>query len=402
MLFMIPSKKFKSNKDLFKIGFLTLLGIASYGSWLVYNSRNIITSEPIAVIPINANKGTVEEIINESGVVELGGQQILKAPGDGIIAEVLVKAGNRFNIGQNLILLQDSKRKTSQILHQLKIQQNLIDLADSRQKLEDAKVNLAVAQEKLEADEALFAKGFISKQEVQNQRETTRKARSSILEAERGLQKLNLQLQELKFKGLELEEELQKNRILAPTTGKVLEVKVKRGDVVKLGDDLVLIGDPTREIVKLELSTLNARRVQLNQAVRVNTIGVNTESFTGKIRSLALIADRSESIIGSQNQTTVSAAIELDYPSGKLIPGSQVSVDIILEQQKDVVVLPTQAIQGIGSETFVWVRDSQGNARQQPVTLGLEGLTTVEITSGLQASQHLALKRRGFKPQTFR
>ena len=232
---MIPSKKFKSNKDLFKIGFLTLLGIASYGSWLVYNSRNIITSEPIAVIPINANKGTVEEIINESGVVELGGQQILKAPGDGIIAEVLVKAGNRFNIGQNLILLQDSKRKTSQILHQLKIQQNLIDLADSRQKLEDAKVNLAVAQEKLEADEALFAKGFISKQEVQNQRETTRKARSSILEAERGLQKLNLQLQELKFKGLELEEELQKNRILAPTTGKVLEVKVKRGDVVKLG-----------------------------------------------------------------------------------------------------------------------------------------------------------------------
>ena len=90
MLFMIPSKKFKSNKDLFKIGFLTLLGIASYGSWLVYNSRNIITSEPIAVIPINANKRTVEEIINESGVVELGGQQILKAPGDGIIAEVLV------------------------------------------------------------------------------------------------------------------------------------------------------------------------------------------------------------------------------------------------------------------------------------------------------------------------
>lgn len=167
----------------------------------------------------------------------------------------------------------------------------------------------------------------------------------------------------------------------------MLEVKIKRGDVVELGDDLLLIGDPTKEIVKLELSTLNARRVELNLPVRVNTIGVNAESFTGKIISLALIADRSSnSIIDSQSQTTVSAVVELDYPSGKLIPGSQVSVDIILEQQKDVIVLPTLAVQRIGSETFVWILDSQGNAYKQPVSLGLEGITTVEITSGLQAN----------------
>lgn len=371
------------------INWLALLGIIIYGSWLFYNSRNTITNESIAVVPINVNKGTVEEIINESGVVELGGQQTLQAPGDGIVAEVLVSAGSRFYEGENLVLLQDPKRKTSTIQHQLKIQQIQIDLGASRQKLTDAKSDFAVAQEKLEADETLFTRGFISEQELQNQRGTTRKARSSILQAERELQKLNLQLQELKFKGQELEEELQKNLVVAPTKGKVLEVKIKRGDVVELGDDLLLIGDPTREIVKLELSTLNASRVQINQPVRVNTIGVSAESFTGKIRSLALIADRSQSIIGSQNQTTVSAVVELDYPSGKLIPGSQVSVDIILEQQKDVVVLPTQAVQRIGAETFVWIRDSQGNARKQPVTLGLEGITTVEITSGLQANDRI-------------
>lgn len=384
---MNQSTKLKSKFYKAWIGWLTFLSIASCGGWLVYNYRNTSTNESIAVVPINVNKGTVEEIINESGVVELGGQQILEAPGDGIVAEVLIRIGSRFNGGQNLVLLHDPKRKTSTIQHQLKIQQTQVDLVASRQKLTDAKVNLAVAQKKLEANEALFARGFISEEELQNQRNATRQAQSTILQSESAQKKLRLQLQELQFKGLELKEELKKNLVVAPTTGKVLEVKIKRGDVVELGDDLLLIGDPTKEIVKLELSTLNARRVELNLPVRVNTIGVNAESFTGKIISLALIADRSSnSIIGSQSQTTVSAVVELDYPSGKLIPGSQVSVDIILEQQKDVIVLPTLAVQRIGSETFVWILDSQGNAYKQPVSLGLEGITTVEITSGLQAN----------------
>lgn len=189
---MNQSTKLKSKFYKAWIGWLTFLSIASCGGWLVYNYRNTSTNESIAVVPINVNKGTVEEIINESGVVELGGQQILEAPGNGIVAEVLIRIGSRFNGGQNLVLLHDPKRKTSTIQHQLKIQQTQVDLVASRQKLTDAKVNLAVAQKKLEANEALFARGFISEEELQNQRNATRQAQSTILQSESAQKKIKV------------------------------------------------------------------------------------------------------------------------------------------------------------------------------------------------------------------
>ncbi|MFA9202137.1 MAG: efflux transporter periplasmic adaptor subunit, partial [Candidatus Nanopelagicaceae bacterium] len=44
-----------------------------------------------------------------------------------------------------------------------------------------------------------------------------------------------------------------------------------------------------------------------------------------------------------------------------------------------------------GSQPFVWVKNEQGKAQKQPVTLGLEDLTSVEVTSGLQAGEQIIL-----------
>ncbi|MCZ0901363.1 efflux transporter periplasmic adaptor subunit, partial [Microcoleus sp. HI-ES] len=84
------------------------------------------------------------------------------------------------------------------------------------------------------------------------------------------------------------------------------------------------------------------------------------------------------------SQATVPATVRLDAPTRTLIPGSQVSVEIILQQRQKVVVLNTEAIVRSESKPFVWIRDSQGKAQKRSVTLGLEGLTQVEVTSGLR------------------
>jgi HlyD family secretion protein len=86
----------------------------------------------------------------------------------------------------------------------------------------------------------------------------------------------------------------------------------------------------------------------------------------------------------------VPATVKLDRPTRTLIPSSQVSVEIILQQRQNVVVLNTEAIQR-EPKPFVWVRDSQSKAQKREVSLGLEGLTTVEVTSGLQAGDSVVL-----------
>ena len=374
------------------IAWLAVLGGVSLGGLLLYNRMLTSISEPLPVRLIEVNKGTVEDIINESGIVELGEQQPLKAPVEGTVAKVLVELGDRLKTGQQLVILQDPQQQNSLSEYQLKLQETQLDVESSHQKVEKEKAALTVIQKKLRADQKLFERGFISQDELQNQKDRVTNAKATLADAEQAVRRVMLRLQLLQLQGQELEQQLQQNVVVAPGDSKVLEVTVQRGDVVERGDLLLTIGNPQQELVKLELSILNARKVQLGLPARISAIGTSSQTFTGRVKSLSLLAKRAV----SKNQATVSAIVELDNPSGQLIPGSQVSVDIILEQYQNVVILPTQAVQRSEAGAFVWLQDEEGKAQKQPVTLGLEGITTIAIESGLNSGDRVILPLENF------
>lgn len=81
----------------------------------------------------------------------------------------------------------------------------------------------------------------------------------------------------------------------------------------------------------------------------------------------------------------------LNQPSGSLIPGSAVSVDVIVDQRQDALVVPVTAVQRDGESPYVWVRDADNLARRREVTIGLETLEAVEITAGLQVGDEIVV-----------
>lgn len=185
-----------------------------------------------------------------------------------------------------------------------------------------------------------------------------------------------------------IERELQDTIIRSPIDGVVLGVAVNDGDGVVIQTDLIAIGDPVRELVELELSTLNASKVSPGQHTRISIIGPEPSHFSGTVINLYPQAiapsQTSTSSSGSDaGQPRVPTIVELDEPSTTLIPGSLVNVEIILEQRQNVVSLNVEAIQDINTQPYVWMMDNGGRARQQWVELGLEGLSLVEITDGL-------------------
>jgi HlyD family secretion protein len=82
-----------------------LLAIASLGGWWLYSRTLKPSSSAIEVRLITVKTDTLEEPINELGILELGGQRIIKSPSDGTVEKVLVKMGDRIAIGDELILL---------------------------------------------------------------------------------------------------------------------------------------------------------------------------------------------------------------------------------------------------------------------------------------------------------
>ena len=442
-----------------------ILAAVSAGGWLVYTQTIDHSDKPVPVRLLAAERGNVEVVINESGMLELGGQQSIKSPGEVTVDRVLVKVGDRVRAGQKLLILRNQEGQTNLANQELEIkkqelklarsrqkveeaqekltaiqkeirvpvnQQLLIRkqetiLARSRQKVEEAQAKLTAAQQKLQQLQVLNERGFIPGNELQDQQEQIRTAESNLRDAQSAvstdtieLQRLQLEekqpseledkmmaaqselreadssvntdsreLQRLQVERESIQQQLKNNIVTAPISGKVLDIQVKDGDGVTSGDVLLTLGNPAQELVQLQLSILDAAKVEAGQKARIKVIGPDPKPFTGRVKSVypqAIATEDSQqsSRRQSSGQAKVPATIQLDQPSGILIPGSQVSVEIIQEQRQNVVALELTAIQRSDSEPFVWIRDNQGKAQKKIVTLGLEGLTTVEVKSELR------------------
>lgn len=336
---------------------------------------------------------------------------------------------------QRNINQRDVEIITKEATKKIDIRQKELALERSKQKLKEAEEKVKIEQAKLKDLEVLDKKGFIPRNELQAQQENIRSAQSELRDAQLSvntnaldLQKSKIEtpasppplpkelidargnlrdaqltvstdirdIEKLKLDLKKIEQQIQESVVIAPIRGIVLSVIVKDGDGVDRGKDLLGLGDPTQEIVKLQLSTLNAAQVRLGQLARINVIGPNPKIYTGRLQSLSPQASSGEkggesSSSSQSNKALVPATIKLDTPTRTLIPGSQVNVEIILQQRQNIVALNTEAIQREGEKPFVWVRDAEGKARKRTVTLGLEGLTTVEITSGLQVGEKVVL-----------
>lgn len=480
----------QASKKTFKRGVRSLvwsgiLAAASIGGWLVYVKTVNRPPEAIAVKIVTVKLDTIENTINESGTVQLGGQQTLQSPIEGAVDRVLVNLGDRVRFGQELITLRNPERQTLLTTQQLEIQkqeltletnrqkvaevakklkifqqefqelvlqrnleqnsknttnkleirQQELTLARSHQKLKEAEEKLQAEKIKLQEVEALDRKGFIPRNELRDQQEKVLSTESNLRDAKLAVSTDTLKLQSLQIKTelsppqipekvmtardelrqaqlavstdirqleklkLDLQksqQQLQEFVVIAPISGKILNIMVRDGDGIDRRTNLLTLGDPAEELVQLQLSTLNAAQVKPGQLARISVIGPNPKVYNGRVESLDPLAtsggkDDESSSSSQSNKATVPATVKLDSPTRSLIPGSQVNVEIILQQKQNVVTLNTEAIQREGGKPFVWVKDPTGKAQKRSVTLGLEGLTTIEVTAGLKVGEKLVL-----------
>ncbi len=379
------------------IGFSGVLALLTLGGIGIYWKTLHSAAAPVPVRFIEAQQDTLEITLNEGGIVKLGNQQTLKSPSEGAVEEVFVRPSDRVTAGQVLMTLRNPTRQTALATQQVKIQQQQSLIARNRQRVGEAKAQLEADREELENLEQLAADGAIAASEVSRQADAVRQAQIAVRDAESEATSTQLTLQELQLERQRIEQELNDTLIKAPISGIVLDVPVKAGDGVEIRTDLLTLGDSTQEIIELELSTLNAEGVQLNQQARISIIGPDPQIYQGRVVALypqAIVSNNANgggNNSGNTGQPRVPTLIRLDQPTQSLIPGSQVNVEIILEQRQNVVVLDVEGLQNQSSRWFVWQVDDTGEVYRQPVETGLEALTQVEVVEGLSPGDRIVV-----------
>ncbi len=367
-------------------GLVLLMGV---GGWFGYRAWKGNQVEPPTVVTETVGRQTLEEPVTASGMVSLGNQQTLKSPGEFTVEAVLVQARQR--VSQGMVLLRLRARGLEQQLAEARLQADLDQLKYERAQevLQEKQRDVQRAEAELEESQTLLDRGFISEDNYNQDRDDLETAQSDLREAQLSLREAEVEIQKNQVTLANIQAQLADAAIVAPFDAVVLNINVQDGQGLANDTTLLTLGDPTQEVVLFDLMPLDANQVSVNMPVRISIIGPNPDPLPGRVISIApqAVSGDNTGDSGDPSQAKVQAVAQLDRPSGTLIPGSQVSVEVILVQRPNVIAIPLSALQQDEDTPYVWVLRDDNTVEKRPVVTGLTTLDAVEITSGLRESE---------------
>ena len=164
----------------------------------------------------------------------------------------------------------------------------------------------------------------------------------------------------------------------AELTGEVTSLGVSEGSVVTVGDTLAEVMDLTELRVDFQVDEYDVDAIALGKTAIVTVDGTG-ETFEGTITSLNKRATQS----GDLSYYTAGIDLsDVSLPEG-ILPGMQVTVDVLNQHAEDVVLLSVSAVSfTTDNQPYVLMRDGD-TVNQVEITVGINDGNNVEITEGL-------------------
>jgi len=248
----------------------------------------------------------------------------------------------------------------------------LVELDDTidRATLKSARVRLQQARGDFERDSALFERSLISEEQFENTRSEFENAQALVEEIQGGIDK---------------------KTIRAPFSGTVGIHNLTEGQYLEQGDEVVTLQALDTLYLDLNLPEKELERLHPGQRVKFRVPTHGEREFSGEVR-----------FVDARVQTTtrnVLVRAVVDNPDHALLPGMFASAEIILDESREVVSVPREAVAfSLYGETIYLLektgRGAGGAARwlahRRGVTSGelRDGQVAVE---GLQAGEMIAL-----------
>jgi multidrug efflux system membrane fusion protein len=179
--------------------------------------------------------------------------------------------------------------------------------------------------------------------------------------------------------------------IVAPVTGRVGLRQVDQGNYVQVSDATGIIVitqvQPITTIFTLPEDNLPAVRKRLRAGA---TLQVSAFDRSQRIK----LATGTLTTIDNQIDTTTGTfklRAQFDNDDEALFPNQFVNVQLLVDVQRDAVVVPTSAIQRGAPGTFVYAVQPDSTVKVQPVKLGPTAGDRVAVDSGLAAGDRVVI-----------
>jgi HlyD family secretion protein len=410
------------------LGILLLVSAIAIGSKKM--SQPQVASQPnlkALTAPVETQALTVR--VEASGTIEPIDTVNVSAEVAGRLAELYVDRGDKVKAGATLARLDSSEQQAklaqaggrlaeaeaeySKMLNGNRREE--INRAEAQLVSAQAKVNLSA--KKLERNQFLAESGAIAQLDLDEITQEEQTSRASLQEAQQRLQELTqgyrpediqqsaARVTTARAELQEIQSQLNKTKIKAPFDGIVTQKHANVGAVITpsmaaAADSASASPSSILELasgleVLVDVPEANIARIKTGQPVDIIADAYSDRTFKGTVRTIEPEA------VSEDDVTSFRVRVRLNQESSLLRSGMNVDAIFIGKPIPNALVVPTVAVTNQQEQMGVLVPNAQGQAKFQPVTVGVTQDGKTQIVDGLKATQRVFIDfPEGKAPET--
>jgi HlyD family secretion protein len=348
---------------------------------------------PIPVEVARVSRGPIMVTIDEEGEARAHDRYVIASPVAGRMRRVELHDGDLVKAGQVVAAITPlplDERERTEALARVKAAEALKREADER--VSRARADYDQARRERERAESLLESGVISKQSFEQARNLQTTLGNEMEAARFKAQAASADVQAAKAALIAVDARRMQDagviELRSPVPGRVLRVVEKSERVVTAGTPLIVVGDPERLEVVVDLLSTDAVKVRPGMTVLLENWG-GEGALRARVRTVEAAAFTKLSALGIEEQRVNIVADFVD-PPGLLGDGYRVEARTILWEAGDVLKIPASALFRSGEGWAVFALD-QGRARKREVRIGHRSHFEVELLDGLEEKTEIII-----------
>ncbi|HLP59752.1 MAG TPA: efflux RND transporter periplasmic adaptor subunit [Candidatus Deferrimicrobium sp.] len=280
-------------------------------------------------------RGNLEDIVSCTGTLSAVSTVNVGSQVSGIVDKMFVDYNDNVKKGQLLAVLDKTLFITS--------------VKDAEAGILRARAQYEQAQAELKRNQPLFEKGHLSEAEFLVTKTNADTTTAALRSAESTLKRAQTQLAY--------------TEIRSPIDGTIIERAVDAGQTIAASFQapklFIIAEDLTKMQIDTDVDESDIGQIKEGQSVRFTVQAYMDETFTGKVRQIRL----SPTTI----QNVVNYIVVVDAANDKklLLPGMTATVDFMVQERKDVLLVPNNALSFTPPQEMLQKIQAQMAARRQ-------------------------------------
>jgi len=347
-----------------------------------------VTVEKVAVEPLN-------DFYEATGTVRAKTTTVLSAKIMGTVTSLRVREGDRVSAGQTLIEIDNREAAAQLQKAQAGLRQAQEGVAEAEQSINAAQsakaaadANARLAASTLNRYQTLLDRKSVSPQEFDEVKAKAKVAEAEADRADKMLQMLAARKKQAQAQIDQAKADIASAQVFAgyarvatPVSGIVTSKQIEVGSTATPGAPLLTVEDVGRYRLEASVEESQIGKIKLRDAVSVKVDAIGGEELDGVVAE----------ILPSADPMSRSYTVKIDIPGQTLLRTGLYGTARFLRGQKQSLAVPQTALVQRGQLTGVFVIDQENIARLRLIKTGKAFGDRVEVLSGLNEGERIAV-----------